>query len=92
VAIRVRHEEHNESVSRDINAPKKQARLVEIEKSQAEGSASIREMWQPTNLCATYNHPAFKQLRMNSNEFHSWFHSRKPSMDDVGNPTSVNAR
>ncbi|EFN69855.1 hypothetical protein EAG_11473 [Camponotus floridanus] len=49
-------------------------------------------MWQSTDLCASYNHPAFMQLRMNSNEFHSWFHSRKPSMDDVGNPTSVNAR
>lgn len=57
-------------------------------------SNNIREMWQSANhMCTTtYNYPAFMQLRMNSNEFHSWFHSRKPSMDDVGNPTSVNAR
>lgn len=49
-------------------------------------------MWQTPNLCSAYKHPALMQLQANNNEFHSWFHSRKPSMDDVGNPTSVNAR
>lgn len=49
-------------------------------------------MWQTPNLYSTYKYPALMQLQANNNEFHSWFHSRKPSMDDVGNPTSVNAR
>lgn len=49
-------------------------------------------MWQTPNLYTTYKHPALMQLQANNNEFHSWFHSRKPSVDDVGNPTSVNAR
>ena len=50
-------------------------------------------MWQTPNLYNSYNaHPAIMQLKANSNELHSWFNSRKPSMDDVGNPTSVNAR
>lgn len=47
-------------------------------------------MCQTSNL---YNvHSALAHLKMNNNEYDSWFHSRKPSMDDVGNPTSVNAR
>jgi hypothetical protein len=47
--------------------------------------------WQVPNLLAG-SHPALLQLRASSNELHSWFHSRKPSMDEVGNPNSVNAR
>lgn len=51
------------------------------------------KMWQTTNLYNSYNiHPAIMQMKTNNNECDSWFHSRKPSMDDVGNPTSVNAR
>lgn len=57
---------------------------------------SYSRMWQTTaNLYNAYNpHPAaIMQLHQASNnEFHSWFHSRKPPMDDVGNPTSFNAR
>lgn len=54
-------------------------------------------MWQTTQNLYTnpygVAHPAIMHLRStNTNNNHSWFHSRKPCMDDVGNPGSVNAR
>ncbi|KAI4504790.1 hypothetical protein M0802_000340 [Mischocyttarus mexicanus] len=62
------------------------------------GAVGVGGQWLTTNLCIAYKQPqqqqqrAAMQLQTINNEFHSWFRSRKPSLDDVGNPTSVNAR
>lgn len=65
---------------------------VKEKKKRTMDAQMYSRMWQTPNLYSTYKHPALMQLQANNNEFHSWFHSRKPSVDDVGNPTSVNAR
>lgn len=65
--------------------------VVEMDVQTLAGGASV---WQAPNFyAASAHHPALVRLRSNGNELHTWFHhSRKPSMDEVANPNSVNSR